>query len=45
MAAKAGLFAKLGALVLAFKKVIFIGLAGLVAVIGRLFGRRNSQPS
>jgi uncharacterized membrane-anchored protein len=42
VAAKAGLFAKLGAFLLAFKKVIFIAGAGLVAVIARLF-RRSSN--
>ncbi len=43
IAAKAGLFAKLGALLLAFKKVIFVGVAGLVAMISRLFGRKSSS--
>ena len=43
IAAKAGLFAKLGALLLAFKKVIFLGFAGLVALVGRLFGRKSGS--
>lgn len=42
LAAKAGLFAKLGALLLAFKKFIFIGLAALGAFLVRLFRRGKS---
>lgn len=42
VAAKAGLFAKLGAFLLAFKKILFVAGAGLVALIARLFGRRSS---
>jgi len=40
--AKMGLFAKLGALLLAFKKFIFIGLIALGAFIKRLFGRKDA---
>lgn len=43
VAAKAGLFAKLGLFLLAFKKVIFIAGAGLIALLARLFARRNSN--
>jgi uncharacterized membrane-anchored protein len=39
IAAKAGLFAKLGVLLLAFKKFIIIGLAAVGAFLRRLFGR------
>lgn len=41
VAAKAGLFAKLGALLLAFKKVIIVGLAAGGAFIAKLFRRRK----
>ncbi|MEO5625336.1 MAG: DUF2167 domain-containing protein [Dokdonella sp.] len=40
IAAKAGLFAKLFALLLAAKKVIFLGLAAAGGVIGKLFKRK-----
>lgn len=43
VAAKAGLFAKLGALLLAFKKVIFVGLAAAGAFIVKLFRRRKES--
>ena len=39
--AKMGLFAKLGALLLAFKKFIFIGLIAIGAFIKRLFGKKD----
>jgi uncharacterized membrane-anchored protein len=42
LAAKAGLFAKLGALLLAFKKFIVIGLAALGAFLTRLFRKGKS---
>jgi uncharacterized membrane-anchored protein len=42
LAAKAGLFAKLGAILLAFKKFIFIGLAALGAFLVRLFRKGRS---
>jgi uncharacterized membrane-anchored protein len=41
IAAKAGLFAKLGALLLAFKKVILVGLVAVGAFIAKLFRRRK----
>jgi len=41
IAAKAGLFAKLGALLLAFKKVILVGLAALAAFVKKLFGKKG----
>lgn len=42
VAAKVGLFAKLGVLLLAFKKFIFIGLAAMAAALSRLFKRRKA---
>lgn len=42
LAAKAGLFAKLGALIIAFKKIIFIALAALGALLVRIFRGRKS---
>jgi uncharacterized membrane-anchored protein len=39
--AKLGLFAKLGALLLAFKKIIVIGFIALGAFIKRLFGKKD----
>jgi len=39
--AKMGLFAKLGALLLAFKKFIFIGLIAIGAFIKRLLGKKD----
>jgi uncharacterized membrane-anchored protein len=39
--AKLGLFAKLGALLLAFKKFIIIGLVALGALLKRLFGKKD----
>jgi uncharacterized membrane-anchored protein len=41
IAAKAGLFAKLGALLLAFKKVILVGLAAGGAFLAKFFRRRK----
>jgi uncharacterized membrane-anchored protein len=43
VAAKAGLFAKLGALLLAFKKFIVIGLAALGAFLAKLFRGRKAE--
>jgi uncharacterized membrane-anchored protein len=43
VAAKAGFFAKLGALLLAFKKFIFIGLAALGAFLAKLFRARKAE--
>ncbi|WP_428242677.1 DUF2167 domain-containing protein [Gynuella sp.] len=41
VAAKMGLFAKLGALLLVFKKFIIVGIALVGGVIARLFGRKK----
>ena len=41
IAAKVGLFAKLGALLLAFKKVILVGLVAVGAFVTKLFRRRK----
>lgn len=41
LAAKTGLLAKIGALLLAGKKVIVLIIAGLAAVIGRIFKKKN----
>lgn len=43
LAAKAGLFAKLGAFLLAAKKLVVLVIAGLVAVVGRIFGRKGKD--
>jgi uncharacterized membrane-anchored protein len=44
LAAKAGLFAKLGVLLLAFKKFIILGLAAIGGLLGKLFrGRKASE--
>jgi uncharacterized membrane-anchored protein len=42
IAAKAGLFAKLGLLLLAFKKVVLIGLAAIGGLFSKLFKRRRA---
>jgi uncharacterized membrane-anchored protein len=44
IAAKAGLFAKLGLLLLAAKKFIIIGLAAVAAFFRKLFGRGGAKP-
>src|SRR4051812_5619129 len=41
VAAKLGLFAKLGALLLAFKKLIFLALAGIGGLFAKLFGKKK----
>jgi uncharacterized membrane-anchored protein len=41
VAAKLGLFAKLGALLLAFKKFILIGLVAAGGVVAKLFGKKK----
>ena len=41
--AKLGLFAKLGALLLAFKKFIIIGIVALGGFIGKIFGRKKDE--
>lgn len=41
VAAKMGLFAKLGALLIAFKKFIFMALIAIGAFIGKLFGKKK----
>jgi uncharacterized membrane-anchored protein len=43
IAAKSGLLAKIGALLLAGKKLIIFLVIGLFAFIGRLFGRKNDS--
>jgi uncharacterized membrane-anchored protein len=43
IAAKAGLFAKLGAVLLAFKKLIFVGLAAVGAFVIKLFSNRKKS--
>ena len=43
IAAKAGLFAKLGVLLLAFKKFIIIGIAAVGAFLRKLFGRSGKK--
>jgi uncharacterized membrane-anchored protein len=45
LAAKAGLFAKLGALLLAFKKFIVLGLAAIGGAIAKLFRRSKTAES
>ena len=42
IAAKAGLFAKLFALLLAAKKIVFVAIAAVVGAVGRLFKRKSS---
>jgi uncharacterized membrane-anchored protein len=43
VAAKLGLFAKLGALLLAFKKIILVGLVAIGGGIAKLFGKKKDQ--
>lgn len=43
VAAKAGLFAKLGGLLVAFKKFIIIGFLALIGVMSKLFKRRKGE--
>lgn len=43
VAAKLGLFAKLGAFLLAFKKVIFIGVIALGGLLAKLLGRKKEE--
>jgi len=43
LAAKAGLFAKLGVLLLAFKKFIIIGLVAAGGLIAKLFGKKKDE--
>lgn len=43
VAAKLGLFAKIGAFLLAFKKFIFIGLIGLGGLVAKLLGRKKDE--
>jgi uncharacterized membrane-anchored protein len=43
VAAKLGLFAKLGAFLLAFKKFIFIGVIALGGLIAKFFGRKKEE--
>jgi len=44
LAAKAGLFAKLGVLLLAFKKFVVIGVIAIGAFLKKLFGGRDKPP-
>ncbi len=44
LAAKAGLFAKLGALLIAFKKFIIIGVVALGGLLMKLFRRKSDSP-
>jgi uncharacterized membrane-anchored protein len=41
VAAKLGLFAKLGALLLAFKKLIIIGFVAIGGFIAKMFGKKK----
>jgi uncharacterized membrane-anchored protein len=43
VAAKLGLFAKIGAFLLAFKKLIFIGLIGVGGLLAKLLGRKKDE--
>lgn len=43
IAAKAGLFAKLGVLLLGLKKVIMVGVVAIGGFFARLFGRKKAQ--
>jgi uncharacterized membrane-anchored protein len=43
VAAKLGLFAKIGAFLLMFKKFIFIGLLGLGGLVAKLLGRKKDE--
>lgn len=45
VAAKAGLLAKLGGLLVAFKKVIFVAVIALAGLFTKLFKRRTIQPA
>ena len=43
VAAKLGLFGKLFALLVAFKKVLFVGLAAIGSFFYKLFGRKSKD--
>lgn len=43
VAAKLGLFAKIGAFLMAFKKLIFIGVIALGGLVAKLFGRKKEE--
>ncbi|MBT2116483.1 DUF2167 domain-containing protein [Dyella sp. LX-66] len=43
IAAKAGLFAKLGVILLGFKKLIMVGVVAIGGFFARLFGRKKAQ--
>jgi uncharacterized membrane-anchored protein len=45
LAAKTGLFAKLVALLVAFKKLIFVGVLAAAAFVGKLLSARRSTPA
>lgn len=44
VAAKVGLLAKFGALLLAFKKLIIVALAAIGGVVAKVFGRKKAAP-
>jgi uncharacterized membrane-anchored protein len=43
LAAKAGLFAKLGVLLLALKKFIIIGVVAIGGLLAKLFGKKKDE--
>jgi len=43
VAAKLGLFAKIGAFLMAFKKLLIIGLIGIGGLVAKLFGRKKEE--
>ncbi len=45
MATKAGLLAKLGGLLVAFKKVIFVAAIAVAGLLAKLFKRQKAQPA
>lgn len=45
LAAKAGLLAKLGGLLVAFKKIIIVGFLAVVGFLSKLFKRRKAEPA
>lgn len=45
LAAKAGLLAKMGGLLVAFKKVFIIGFLAVAGFLGKLFKRRKTEPA
>lgn len=45
VAAKVGLLAKLGGLLVAFKKIIIVGFLAVVGFFSKLFKRRKTEPA